>query len=130
MFLLGLTGSIGMGKTTTAQLLMRFWDPDAGRILIDGHDIANVTQDSLHDAIGVVPQDTVLFNETIRYNIAYGRADASFAEVEAAVETAVTLLGSPDVLIAEVVIPQFHPEMLANLEASTEFGTRLTGGRG
>jgi len=68
-----LVGPSGAGKSTIARLLFRFYDPGAGRILIDGQDIAQVTQDSLRAAIGIVPQDSVLFNDTIGYNIAYGR---------------------------------------------------------
>jgi ATP-binding cassette subfamily B protein len=67
-----------------ARLLFRFYDPSEGRILIDGQDIAEVTQTSLRAAIGIVPQDTVLFNDTIGYNIGYGRADADQQGVELA----------------------------------------------
>ncbi|MEW9855827.1 ABCB family ABC transporter ATP-binding protein/permease [Novosphingobium sp. M1R2S20] len=77
-------GPSGAGKSTLARLLFRFYDPWSGRILIDGQDIAQVTQESLRAAIGIVPQDSVLFNETIGYNIAYGRSDATQADVEAA----------------------------------------------
>lgn len=66
-------GHTGAGKTTISRLLFRFYDPTHGRILISGEDIAGVQQKSLRAAIGVVPQDTVLFNDTIRYNILYGR---------------------------------------------------------
>jgi ATP-binding cassette subfamily B protein len=79
-----IVGRSGTGKSTIARLLYRFYDPSAGRITIDGEDIAQVTQRSLRAAIGIVPQDTVLFNDTIGYNIAYGRADATTDEVEAA----------------------------------------------
>jgi ATP-binding cassette subfamily B protein len=79
-----IVGPSGAGKSTIARLLYRFYDPTAGRITIDGQDIAGVTQRSLRAAIGIVPQDTVLFNDTIGYNIAYGRADATPDEVEAA----------------------------------------------
>ena len=65
-----------------SRLLFRFYDVTGGRVLIDGQDIRDVTQASLRAAIGVVPQDTVLFNDTIRYNIAYGRVGATQAEVE------------------------------------------------
>jgi ATP-binding cassette subfamily B protein len=81
-------GHSGAGKSTLARLLFRFYDPQQGRILIDGQDIRAVTQDSLRAAIGVVPQDTVLFNETIRYNLAYGRPSASEKEVRHAAELA------------------------------------------
>jgi ATP-binding cassette subfamily B protein len=74
-------GSSGAGKSTLARLLFRFYDVDSGRISIDGQDIRQVTQDSLRAAIGVVPQDTVLFNDSIYYNIAYGRPDATREEV-------------------------------------------------
>ena len=70
------------------RLLFRFYDVTGGAIRIDGQDIRDITQASLHNAIGVVPQDTVLFNDTIRYNIAYGKPDATFAEVEAAAKAA------------------------------------------
>ncbi len=74
-------GASGAGKSTLARLLFRFYDVDSGRISIDGQDIRQVTQDSLRAAIGVVPQDTVLFNDSIYYNIAYGRPDATREEV-------------------------------------------------
>jgi ATP-binding cassette subfamily B protein len=77
-------GPSGAGKSTLSRLLFRFYDLSGGRILIDGQDIAKVTQDSLRQSIGMVPQDTVLFNDTIRYNIRYGRWEASDAEVEEA----------------------------------------------
>lgn len=81
-------GASGAGKSTLARLIYRFYDVQAGRITIDGQDIRTVTQDSLRRAIGIVPQDTVLFNDTVEYNIAYGRAGASHAEVEAAAKAA------------------------------------------
>ncbi|MBW4331348.1 ABC transporter ATP-binding protein/permease [Stakelama sp. CBK3Z-3] len=77
-------GSSGAGKSTLARLLFRFYDVTGGRITIDGQDIAQVTQASLREAIGIVPQDTVLFNDTIGYNIAYGRAGASREAIHAA----------------------------------------------
>lgn len=83
-----IVGPSGAGKSTIGRLLFRFYDPSSGRILIDGQDIAEVTQASLRDAIGIVPQDSVLFNDTIGYNIAYGRHDASDAQVEAAAHAA------------------------------------------
>ena len=76
-----IVGPSGAGKSTISRLLYRFYDVNGGRILIDGQDIANVTQKSLRAAIGMVPQDTVLFNDTIRYNIRYGRPDATDEEV-------------------------------------------------
>ncbi|MBI3705762.1 MAG: ABC transporter ATP-binding protein/permease [Rhizobiales bacterium] len=81
-------GPSGAGKSTISRLLFRFYDLAGGRILIDGQDIAKVTQTSLRQAIGMVPQDTVLFNDTIRYNIRYGRWEASDAEVEEAAKLA------------------------------------------
>ena len=81
-------GPSGSGKSTIGRLLFRFYDVQGGRITIDGQDIRDVTLDSLHAAIGVVPQDTVLFNDTIGYNIAYGWADVSQAEIEAAARAA------------------------------------------
>ncbi|WP_139828372.1 ABC transporter ATP-binding protein/permease [Maritimibacter sp. HL-12] len=83
-----LVGPSGSGKSTIGRLLFRFYDVTGGAIRIDGQDLRDVTQASVHDAIGVVPQDTVLFNDTIRYNIAYGKPDASFAEIEAAARAA------------------------------------------
>jgi ATP-binding cassette, subfamily B, heavy metal transporter len=79
-----IVGPSGAGKSTISRLLFRFYDVTGGRILIDDQDIRDVTQTSLRAAIGMVPQDTVLFNDTIRYNIRYGRWDASDAEVEEA----------------------------------------------
>ena len=83
-------GPSGAGKSTLARLLFRFYDVDAGAggIRIDGHDIRDVTQSSLRQAIGIVPQDTVLFNDTVEYNIAYGRPGATREEVEAAARAA------------------------------------------
>ncbi|SLN58923.1 ABCB family ABC transporter ATP-binding protein/permease [Pseudooctadecabacter jejudonensis] len=83
-----IVGSSGSGKSTLGRLLFRFYDVGAGAITIDGQDIRDVTQDSLHDRIGVVPQDTVLFNDTIRYNIAYGRDGARFEDIVAAAKAA------------------------------------------
>jgi len=88
---LAVVGPSGAGKSTLARLLYRFYDIDeagGGRISIDGQDIRRVTQASLRQAIGIVPQDTVLFNDTVEYNIAYGRAGATHAEVEAAARAA------------------------------------------
>jgi ATP-binding cassette subfamily B protein len=81
-------GPSGAGKSTLARLMYRFYDLTSGRITIDGQDIAAVTQESLRAAIGIVPQDTVLFNDTIGYNIAYGREGASEAEIAAAAKGA------------------------------------------
>ncbi|QFT63252.1 ABC transporter ATP-binding protein/permease [Roseivivax sp. THAF30] len=83
-----LVGPSGSGKSTIGRLLFRFYDVTGGAIRIDGQDIRDVTLESLHSAIGVVPQDTVLFNDTIRYNIAYGRENASQAEIEEAARAA------------------------------------------
>jgi ABC-type transport system involved in Fe-S cluster assembly fused permease/ATPase subunit len=83
-----IVGPSGAGKSTISRLLFRFYDVTGGRILIDGVDIRDVTQTSLRASIGMVPQDTVLFNDTIRYNIRYGRWDASDAEVEEAARLA------------------------------------------
>ena len=81
-------GPSGSGKSTLARLLFRFYDVNAGGISIDGQDIRTVAQQSLRQAIGIVPQDTVLFNDTVEYNIAYGRAGASREEVEGAARAA------------------------------------------
>ena len=81
-------GPSGSGKSTIGRLLFRFYDVQAGRVLIDGQDVREVTQESLHAAIGVVPQDTVLFNDTVGYNIGYGRAGATQAEIEEAARAA------------------------------------------
>ncbi|EZP56135.1 ABCB family ABC transporter ATP-binding protein/permease [Sphingomonas sp. RIT328] len=86
---LAVVGPSGAGKSTLARLMYRFYDVAAGRITIDGQDIRDVQQATLRAAIGIVPQDTVLFNDTIGYNIAYGREGASRAEVEAAAAGAV-----------------------------------------
>jgi ATP-binding cassette, subfamily B, heavy metal transporter len=83
-----IVGPSGAGKSTISRLLFRFYDVTSGRILIDGQDIRGITQQSLRAAIGMVPQDTVLFNDTIRYNIQYGCWDASDAEVEEAARLA------------------------------------------
>jgi ABC-type transport system involved in Fe-S cluster assembly fused permease/ATPase subunit len=83
-----IVGPSGAGKSTISRLLFRLYDVSGGRILIDGQDIRGVTQTSLRAAIGMVPQDTVLFNDTIRYNIRYGRWDATDAEVEEAARMA------------------------------------------
>jgi ATP-binding cassette subfamily B protein len=85
---LAIVGATGAGKSTISRLLFRFYDVTGGAVRIDGQDVRDVTQDSLRAAIGVVPQDTVLFNDTIRYNIGYGRAGASQAEIEQAAKLA------------------------------------------
>ena len=83
-----IVGSSGSGKSTIGRLLFRFYDVGGGALLIDGQDVRDVTQDSLHAQIGVVPQDTVLFNDTIHYNIAYGRPDATEDDIIAAARAA------------------------------------------
>jgi ATP-binding cassette subfamily B protein len=110
-----IVGPSGAGKSTIARLLYRFYDPTAGRILIDGQDIADVAQSSLRAAIGIVPQDTVLFNETIGYNIAYGRDGAAHEEVERAAAGAAI-----DRFIE--VLPEGYESMVG------ERGLKLSGG--
>ena len=110
-----IVGPSGAGKSTIARLLYRFYDPTAGRIVIDGQDIAEVRQRSLRAAIGIVPQDTVLFNDTIGYNIGYGRADAAREDIEAAAKGAAI-----DKFIA--VLPEGYESMVG------ERGLKLSGG--
>ena len=110
-----IVGPSGAGKSTIARLLYRFYDPTAGRILIDGQDIAEVTQKSLRGAIGIVPQDTVLFNDTIGYNIGYGRDGAGQAEIEKAARGAAI-----DRFIAS--LPEGYQSMVG------ERGLKLSGG--
>ncbi|MBO9601913.1 MAG: ABC transporter ATP-binding protein/permease [Novosphingobium sp.] len=86
-----IVGPSGAGKSTIGRLLFRFYDPWEGRILIAGQDISQVTQESLRSVIGIVPQDSVLFNDTIGYNIAYGRGDADMGDVTAAARGAAIL---------------------------------------
>ena len=112
---LAVVGPSGAGKSTLARLLYRFYDPTGGRITIDGQDIAAVTQASLRSAIGIVPQDTVLFNDTIGYNIAYGREGAGQDEVVAAAKGAAI-----DSFIA--MLPQGYESMVG------ERGLKLSGG--
>ncbi len=83
-----IVGSSGSGKSTVGRLLFRFYDVVSGSLSIDGQDVRDVTQSSLHDQIGVVPQDTVLFNDTVHYNIAYGRPTATEDEIVAAAKAA------------------------------------------
>ena len=85
---IAVVGHSGSGKSTLARLLFRFYDVNGGGIRINGQDLRQLTQHSLRSAIGIVPQDTVLFNDTLAYNIQYGRPSASFAEVEAAAKAA------------------------------------------
>jgi ATP-binding cassette subfamily B protein len=110
-----IVGPSGAGKSTIARLLYRFYDPGSGRITIDGQDIADVTQTSLRAAIGIVPQDTVLFNETIGYNIGYGRDGASQDEIDAAAKGAAI-----DRFIA--ALPEGYESMVG------ERGLKLSGG--
>jgi len=112
---LAVVGPSGAGKSTLARLMYRFYDPTAGRIMIDGQDIAQVAQRSLRSAIGIVPQDTVLFNDTIGYNIAYGRGEATDEEVRQAAAGAA---------IDEFVraLPQGYDSMVG------ERGLKLSGG--
>ncbi len=110
-----IVGSSGAGKSTLARLLFRFYDVDAGRILIDGQDIRAVTQASLRAAIGIVPQDTVLFNDSIYYNIAYGRPDASREEVLQAAQSA-------HIHAFIISLPQGYDSMVG------ERGLKLSGG--
>ena len=96
---LAVVGHSGAGKSTLSRILYRFYDIEKGAVTIDGQDIRKVTQDSLRRAIGIVPQDTVLFNDTIGYNIAYGRIGASQAEIEGAAKGAAIhdfILSLPD----------------------------------
>ncbi len=83
----GLVGRSGAGKSTLVKLLLRFYDAEGGRILIDGQDIASVTQDSLRGAIGMVQQDSSLLHRSVRDNILYGRPDATEEEMIAAART-------------------------------------------
>jgi ATP-binding cassette subfamily B protein len=85
---LAIVGPTGAGKSTISRLLFRFYDADSGRVTIDGQDVRDVTQTSVRGAIGIVPQDTVLFNDTIYYNIAYGRPGATKEAVEHAARMA------------------------------------------
>ncbi|WP_308515235.1 ABC transporter ATP-binding protein/permease [Sphingomonas flavescens] len=110
-----IVGPSGAGKSTIARLLYRFYDPQAGRILIDDQDIASVQQTSLRAAIGIVPQDTVLFNDTIGYNIGYGRGDAGQADIEQAANGAAI-----DTFIA--MLPDKYESMVG------ERGLKLSGG--
>lgn len=110
-----LVGPSGAGKSTVARLLFRFWDPTGGRIRIDDVDLRQVTQSSLHSQIGIVPQDTVLFNETIGYNLRYAKPDASEAELWDALERAA---------VADFV--RSTPEGLETLVG--ERGLKLSGG--
>jgi ATP-binding cassette subfamily B protein len=110
-----IVGPSGAGKSTIARLLYRFYDPTSGRLLIDGQDIAAVTQKSLRESIGIVPQDTVLFNDTIGYNIGYGRGGTTQDQIEAAARGAAI-----DRFIS--VLPDRYESMVG------ERGLKLSGG--
>jgi ATP-binding cassette subfamily B protein len=112
---LAIVGPSGAGKSTIARLLFRFYDIDQGQILISDQDIARVTQQSLRDAIGIVPQDTVLFNDSILYNIQYARPQASFEEVRE-----VARLADIDEFISQ--LPQGYDTVVG------ERGLKLSGG--
>ena len=114
--MIALVGPTGVGKTTLTQLLARFYDPSAGRITIDGHDVRDVTQESLHAQMGMVLQDTFLFNGTVAENIAYARPDATREEIIQAAQRAQVyddILDMPNGLDTQV----------------GERGTRLSGGQ-
>ncbi|MGP1276208.1 MAG: ATP-binding cassette domain-containing protein, partial [Caulobacterales bacterium] len=111
----GIAGPSGSGKSTTLRLLLRFFDPDKGRVLIDGQDIAHVTQESLRSAMGLVPQDVVLFNDTLRQNLLYGRPDASEEDLWNAIDRA--------------RLRQFVEDLEEGLETRVgERGLKLSGG--
>jgi len=112
---IAIVGPSGAGKSTISRLLFRFYEPTAGRILIDGQDISAVTQTSLRAAIGMVPQDTVLFNDSVAYNIRYGREGAADQDIESAADSA-----QIDALIRS--LPQgYHAQV-------GERGLKLSGG--
>jgi ATP-binding cassette subfamily B protein len=113
--MVAIVGPSGAGKSTISRILFRFYDIQTGRVTIDGEDIRDVTQKSLREAIGVVPQDTVLFNDTIAYNIRYGRMDATEEEVVAAAK-----LAQIDQFICD--LPQGYNTMVG------ERGLKLSGG--
>jgi ATP-binding cassette subfamily B protein len=113
--MVAIVGPSGAGKSTIGRLLLRFYDVTSGRIAIDGQDIRDVTQASLREKIGIVPQDTVLFNDTIRYNIAYGRIGATEADIKTAAR-----LAQIDKFIVE--LPLGYDSMVG------ERGLKLSGG--
>jgi ATP-binding cassette subfamily B multidrug efflux pump len=117
----GLVGRSGAGKSTLASLLLRFYDVEGGRIVIDGQDIASVTQESLRRLIGVVTQDTSLLHRSVKDNILYGRPDASMADVEAAARKA-----HADEFIANLVDPNGRRGYDAHVG---ERGVKLSGGQ-
>ena len=110
-----LVGPSGAGKSTIIRLLFRFYDIQDGQITVDGQDIKRVTQSSVRQTIGVVPQDTVLFNDIIRYNIRYGKSDASDEEVERAAQYA-------DIHDRVISFPQQYNTVVG------ERGLKLSGG--
>ncbi|KPP83187.1 MAG: ATP-binding cassette, subfamily B, bacterial [Oceanicaulis sp. HLUCCA04] len=111
----GIAGPSGSGKSTTLRLLLRFFDPDKGRVLIDGQDIAHVTQESLRNAMALVPQDVVLFNDTLRQNLLYGRPDATEEQLWNAIDRA--------------RLRQFVEDLEEGLETRVgERGLKLSGG--
>ena len=110
-----IVGPSGSGKTTISRLLFRFYDPQSGAVRLDGQDLRDVTQNSLRAAIAVVPQDTVMFNASIGYNIGYGREDATQADIENAAR-----LAAIDTFIAK--LPQGYETMVG------ERGLKLSGG--
>ncbi|MEP3486059.1 MAG: ATP-binding cassette domain-containing protein, partial [Sneathiella sp.] len=110
-----IVGPSGAGKSTISRILFRFYDVNSGSVTIDGQDLKNVTQQSLRAAIGIVPQDTVLFNDTIRYNVGYGRPEAEAAEIEEAAR-----LASIDGFIEK--LPEGYETMVG------ERGLKLSGG--
>jgi ATP-binding cassette subfamily B protein len=112
---LAIVGASGAGKSTIVKLLFRFYDPTAGRILIDDQDIGSVTQHSLRSVIGIVPQDTVLFNDSLFENVRYGRPDATDSEVEEAIR-----LAHLDSFVRQ--LPQGHATLVG------ERGLKLSGG--
>jgi ATP-binding cassette subfamily B protein len=113
--MVAIVGPSGAGKSTISRILLRFYDVAGGRVTIDGQDIRDVTQQSLRHAIGVVPQDTVLFNDTIRYNLLYGKPEASEVDIEAAAR-----LAQIDAFIK--TLPQGYGTMVG------ERGLKLSGG--
>lgn len=112
-----LVGPSGVGKTTLVNLIPRFYDPTAGRITVDGHDLRRVTLRSLRDQIGIVPQETLLFSDTVAANIRYGKLDASQAEIEAAARAA----NAHDFIVGE--LPDGYETQVG------ERGIKLSGGQ-
>lgn len=118
---IGLVGRSGAGKTTLTDLLLRFYDVESGRILLDGQDIAGLTQDLLRAQIGVVTQDTSLLHRSIRENIAYGRPEATDEEIHAAIRKA-----KADEFIATLVDAKGRRGLDAHVG---ERGVKLSGGQ-